>query len=93
MDNDNDDESIGNTIKGTNVSQLGYSERSVQEDNAFMAAADLGYSGIFLNLFLRGETVPVRCTAHLEDNISPSAPLSLSGALPSVTTSMTSVPI
>ena len=38
MDNDNDDESIDNTIRGTDVSQLGYSERSVQEDNAFMAA-------------------------------------------------------
>jgi hypothetical protein len=40
MDNDNDDESIGNTIRGTNVSQLGHSERSAQEDNAYMTAAD-----------------------------------------------------
>ena len=40
MDNDNDDEPIGNTIRGTNVSQLGHSERSAQEDNAYMTAAD-----------------------------------------------------
>ena len=52
MGNDNDEQSIGNTIRGTNVSQLGYSERFVPEDSAFMSAADLGYMGIFLNLFL-----------------------------------------
>jgi hypothetical protein len=46
MSNDNDEQSIGNTIRGTNVSQPGYSEQSVPEDTAFMAAADLGRRGI-----------------------------------------------
>jgi hypothetical protein len=44
MDNDNDDESIGNTIRGTNVSQLGHSDRSVQEDNVYMTAVNSGYN-------------------------------------------------
>lgn len=44
MDNDNDDESIGNTISGINVGHLGHSERSVQEDNAYKAAADNGHN-------------------------------------------------
>ena len=40
MNNNNDEELIGNIIRGTDASQLGHSERSVQEDNAYMTAAD-----------------------------------------------------
>ena len=46
MSNDNDERSFGNTIRGPNVGQPGYSEQSVPEDTAFMAAADLGHRGI-----------------------------------------------
>ena len=40
MNNNNDEELISNIIRGTDASQLGHSERSVQEDNAYMTAAD-----------------------------------------------------
>ena len=46
MSNDNDERSIGHTIRGPNVSRPGYSEPPVPEDTAFMAAADLGHRGI-----------------------------------------------
>ena len=46
MSNDNDERSFGNIIKGTNVSQSGYSEPPVLADTVFMAAADLGRRGI-----------------------------------------------
>ena len=35
MSNDNDEQSIGNTIRGPNVSQPGFSEQSVPEGTAF----------------------------------------------------------
>ena len=46
MSNDNDEPSFGNTIRGTDVSQPGYSEPPVLADTVFMAAADLGHRGI-----------------------------------------------
>ena len=46
VSNKNDEQPIGNIIRGTNVSQPGYSEPPVPEDTAFMAAADLGHRGI-----------------------------------------------
>ena len=43
VDNDSDDESIGNTFRGTVVSPPGYSERSVQEYTAY--TSDILHSG------------------------------------------------
>ena len=40
MDSDDDEEWIGSIIRGTNASQLSHSKLSVQEDNAYMTAAD-----------------------------------------------------
>jgi hypothetical protein len=44
MNSENDEESIDNSIRGIHVGQLGHPERSVQEDNAYMAAADSGHN-------------------------------------------------
>ena len=43
VSNKNDEQPIGNVIRGTNVSQPGYSDPPLLEDTAFMAAADLGH--------------------------------------------------